>query len=777
MTSKNLFFKLLKEDFKQRVWSFTITILILFFSLPVATATIISSYDQSISGITFDPMLPERRIRYLRETIFGLLSTENKIFDIVLIGLTILIAVSGFIYLYKKQRTDFYHALPVKREIMYSVVVLDGILIIAIPYFIFNLISGLILAMAIADITVIGTILSFFLIRMMGIILCFMTVVLAITLTGNALISIFGTIFFYGYLPFVILIREGLYSSYYLTYIGNEEALAYALKHSSPVSYMMFSETQGFGVWIKIICLLLWSVTLFFIGMILHKKRKSEYAGRAMAFKITQTPIKFLMVIPFGLVGALFMRTIMENIFWVIFGMLCGTIISHCVIEIIYHSDFKKIFANIKHMGIAILVCMGVLLIFYFDLTGFETYFPKEAQLEAIGIWDNYLEIHTEELYQNLKVERDKNGNPEWVSIDFSVDEKRVIGDTMKLTDYHSIQILVNEGMEYIKNRRMNLEKPASYLYMEDITEEIDGEYIERKSMFFTYHLKNGKKIRRKYFVDVKKNTEVLENIYNSQEYKQAVYPILSRNSEEIEAINYYAPYSAYHKTLVKNKKDYTGVTEVGDKKIQELVAVYREELLGLQADTRNKENPIGNIRFCDGKLLEDLTIEYTLNYEDTTLVTHGESFFNSYRDIQYYPIYPSFTKTIALLESMGCEFINPLMIEDIAYIEMKYSMGKYETSYGYDKYMDMGEETVLTISDTQDITKILENTYFADLLYTNLLGGMEEYQTAEANVVLKRDLISQEENAEDSSDPRASYHTENKIRLGFINEEVPVFD
>ena len=44
MTSKSLFFKLMKEDFKTRVWTLAISILIFFFSLIVATAMMLSMY-------------------------------------------------------------------------------------------------------------------------------------------------------------------------------------------------------------------------------------------------------------------------------------------------------------------------------------------------------------------------------------------------------------------------------------------------------------------------------------------------------------------------------------------------------------------------------------------------------------------------------------------------------------------------------------------------------------------------------------------------------------
>ena len=50
MTSKSLFFRLLKEDFKIRIWTLAVSILTFFFSVIVATAMMISMH-MSNSGI------------------------------------------------------------------------------------------------------------------------------------------------------------------------------------------------------------------------------------------------------------------------------------------------------------------------------------------------------------------------------------------------------------------------------------------------------------------------------------------------------------------------------------------------------------------------------------------------------------------------------------------------------------------------------------------------------------------------------------------------------
>lgn len=44
MTSKNLFFNLMKENTKQRLWTVALISLIFFFTFPVQTALLISSY-------------------------------------------------------------------------------------------------------------------------------------------------------------------------------------------------------------------------------------------------------------------------------------------------------------------------------------------------------------------------------------------------------------------------------------------------------------------------------------------------------------------------------------------------------------------------------------------------------------------------------------------------------------------------------------------------------------------------------------------------------------
>ena len=73
MTSRNLFFKLMKEDLKRRLWAIGFSVLALFFAMPMAAAMGIgeigNQYKQwLISGTGYENMVPEalRQTKILR---------------------------------------------------------------------------------------------------------------------------------------------------------------------------------------------------------------------------------------------------------------------------------------------------------------------------------------------------------------------------------------------------------------------------------------------------------------------------------------------------------------------------------------------------------------------------------------------------------------------------------------------------------------------------------------------------------------------------------------
>ena len=92
-----------------------------------------------------------------------------------------------------------------------------------------------------------------------------------------------------------------------------------------------------------------------------------------MAFDKSKGFIKVLLVVASGMAGGLFFYAIRETLPWLVFGVIVGVVISHCVIEVIYCLDFKKLFCHEKTMAVCMTAALLVALSFYFDL---ELYFP-----------------------------------------------------------------------------------------------------------------------------------------------------------------------------------------------------------------------------------------------------------------------------------------------------------------------------------------------------------------------------------------------------------------
>ena len=125
MTSKNLFFNLMKENTKQRLWTVALISLIFFFTFPVQTALLISSYlsqdridavwEREAQGV--EVIKQQLQERYLSWT-----AIDNGMLVFLLIVFAVVCGISGFAYLHSRKKTDFYHAIPVKRERLFTAV-------------------------------------------------------------------------------------------------------------------------------------------------------------------------------------------------------------------------------------------------------------------------------------------------------------------------------------------------------------------------------------------------------------------------------------------------------------------------------------------------------------------------------------------------------------------------------------------------------------------------------------------------------------------------------
>ena len=683
MTSKSLFFRFMREDLKQKLWAVGLAFLCFFLAMPVNAAmnlsTLQKTYDNWVrngtvfgDGITAESRYAERLLDVIGNTI-GL---ENVWNVIVIIIAAIVMALTGFMYLHSRKQTDFYHSIPVKRELIFCVKYVNGIVIIFSMYLLNLLLTiGILLMNSVDPVTVLSTSAITLLVHIGGYWINYGLMVIAVMLTGNFFISILGGIVLFAYIPSVIALILGLMYLFFNTINLRDVRMEQMVVHGSPISYYIETVINGAGREYEKYGQLIGTVGILFavgflmtiVALVLYKKRPSESAGKAMAFWITKVPIKILLVVPITIATSVLFWNIYYSLMWTVFGFVMGIVVTHALVEIIYHFEFAKLFSNLHHMGLSAVLALAVILVFRYDLVGYDSYKPTENELE-------YATVYAENLRDNVDYglpyhyESDGVSHQSWRYI--SMDQYVI--DHMKYTDYEVVSRLADAGI-----RESELEKEA-------LNDNVDKQYSNGywTRLEIGYHLKNGKTVYRDYYVNVTELRETFDRLYESAEYKQGIIPVLTYDPANITGI-----YENHNSLIQEVNADETLCAEI--------LEAYKEEMSALTLEERSKETPVTSLRFLTVAEHEYIS---TISHERNPNFT-GDFYIEDMSTVNFFPVYPSFVKTLHLLEKAGINNLGPVSVEDVLRIEVFSDYYTDEKAY-YDAPVSYYEERVNIVTD-----------------------------------------------------------------------------
>lgn len=662
MTSKSWFFNLLKENLKRRVWSVALAFLVFFFVFPVSAALSAAvTLDPSNLDYTLSPQIALQLAKdQLHRGFLSWHSPNNGFLIFCLLCGAVIVACSGFSYLQSTKKTDFYHSLPISRTRLFFVVNLNSILIAGIPYFLMSLFSAVITQMYSGYTDCIPAALTSFVISMAFFILLYAAAVLAVMLTGHLLICLmgFGLLLFWA--PGVLSLVNWLKSSWFQTYFYDHSRMMAELRCSSPLFWCL--DLRDYGMTARPLApragiALLAGILLLLLSLFFYRVRKSEAAGHAMAFCKSEAPIRWLLVIPSGLFGALVAGELLQSDFVMIFGMLCGLLISHCIIEIIYHFDFKKLFSHKRQLILCGLLSYGIFAFFRFDLSGYDRYLPAENQVESCGVFSSALEPNLYTYTANIILD-----DPDIASYTTVTDGKSetALLREMRLTALQAPLAVASRGIADTAP-----EKPGAPLRHTEEDGLLPAEKEQEEKDFWgqvivSWHLKNGKDVLRSYYMNLSSVRNSMDQILESSEYKRAVYPVLALHPENIAAVNY---------------EDITGYDHVpASDSITpgQLLSSYQKELLSLSAATQRNESPVACLQFKTQEMQQLI---------DTINARHPEykGYVNDFNRVQFFPVYPSFQETLSLLASCGATPNAALEPDKVAAIIL------YDERYYYD--------------------------------------------------------------------------------------------
>ncbi len=687
MTSRNLFFKLMREDLKRKLWAVSLAFLSFFFWMPVNAAMSISNLQQTYerwltNGTTFgDGITAESRYaEELLDIVGTTIGLENVLNIASVLAAAIIMALTGFLYLHSRKQVDFYHSIPVKREMIFAAKYINGIVIIWSMYLVNMLLTVGVLSINGLEISLLlSTGFLSFAVHAGGYLINYALMVIAVMLTGNFFISILGGMVLFAYIPAIIALVQGLMYLFFHTINLRGIHVDQMMINGSPFSYYISVVVEDVEMEFETYGQLMDSVGIMFvvgllmtgIALILYKKRPSESAGKAMAFQVTKAPIKILLVVPITIAMSLLFWNIYYSIPWAVFGFVMGLVVTHAIVEIIYHFEFAKLFANLHHMGLSAVLALAVIAVFRFDLTGYDSYKPTEKEFESASVFAHSLQDAQD---YGLPYYYESNGRTQHSWRYMMMNDYAV--DNMTFTDYEVVAKLADAGILQAEQ-----EKEDRYVNVDHVNAPGFWTTLE-----VGYKLTNGRTVFRNYHVNVTENRDIFDRMYENPEYKKGTNPVLSYDIDNI-----------------------TGIYEIHNSRIQEVNAdeamraqileTYKEEMTALTLEERSKETPVTSLRFLT--LAEHDYIRF-ISHDRNPNYT-GDFRLEDMRIVNFFPVYPSFKKTLSLLAEAGIDDLGPLDVEDVLRIEIMSDYYTDDNAY-YDAPVSYYEERVEVMMDSASV-------------------------------------------------------------------------
>ena len=460
------------------------------------------------------------------------------------------LGINGFCYLHSKTKTDFYHSLPVKRNTLFYIIFINTFLLFLISmavalvvetavtcaagFFSGALLRNVVEALLCYTLTFLGT---------------YFTAAFAMILTGYLVVGVLGFCVLLSYAPLILRgVGQSYASTFYHTFVAQDNGEL--LNYFSPgtLAWKMIcvekdsvSHLNGGAVAL----ILVFIVAAAALSLALFKIRRSEAAGKAMAFVKTQPVIRILLVIPMALYAGilLYMTSLESSKIWMLVGVIAGAWMFHGIIESIYQFDLHGLVAAKKQMFISMAAALVIMLFFWFDMSGYDRYIPDEAKVQSVrvsavqnGVWINH---------------DDDSGNGKGIT-------GEELGDVLSMLKKMSEENIV------------------------DVNDETD-------TVTATYYLKNGKKKIRKYAFYPEKMKKDVDMLYAIPEYKESNWTLFQAKQEDISNLTVYCPVDV----------NGGGSLELAREEKDEFLEVYREDFKKMTYSETKSQIPMAEFTVC----------------------------------------------------------------------------------------------------------------------------------------------------------------------------------
>lgn len=728
MTSGNLFFKLVRQDFRNRIWCPILIFITYFLGMEVRLLMEMEKYVENPGNYFYGDGFYDVAA-FVKLLFFG---RQAGVISVVTCAVAFLCGISGYVWLHSRTQLDTYHSLPVSRTQIFWSKYVSGILQFFFPFVTHTLIcAGIAAGRGTFAMETVPSMLSYITLQLVVFALAYGTTVLAVVLTGNIIVSILGAVVLFSYSAIVSVLTYMLSDRFFQTYItyGNRISVWFNFDERiwcfSPLSMLLklfsrpnnttMEEVQKFYkydtdyVWILAAAAAVYSLAAY----VFYLKRASEAAGRSIAFRVAEPVIKTMTVIPFSFFAALFFSEISPDSAsdgWFLFGLVFSYAILCILMEIIFRLDIRGAFMH-KRQFLINAACMALIfVVLRYDVTGYDTYVPADVQLQGCAV----------SIERLMPLSQEVQVSPYGYHY-------------LKSDEYRMANMEISDNPSVLELARKAAKEQLTFRYFvsdEEIAEEPENiEIADRQQYYqpisFGYHLRNGKTVYRRYYVDTADadTMRLLADIYADDDYKLGSTPLFNDK------------WNMVFQTVHCRSDCRRAAIELTPDTQTRLLETYWKEYAALSLDTVINVIPSGTMTFI------------------------AKDKYGGRRYSGEMIVYPQFEETIALLRKYGFDMEEKRTADDVeeVLVEKNYDYPRYRsgnTAYA----VTTSEEGAAAYTDKEQILQILDCVVNRDCL-----GGARSF----AGYI------------DEQYEIQVRYHVENRVDSGyyyFIKGQIPDF-
>lgn len=503
-----------RELARRRLWPIALTFLIYLIYHIVCTVTMLSNCLEEAAILHYSAA---RTTTHLQESLVALLGKDNFSWALITLPLAAMLAIEGFSWLHSRREVDFYESLPVSRSQRFFDICAGSFLYFLFSY-IFTLEIGLLIANGFGALNhaVLVDILQGSAKNIAFFLAIYALGVLSTMLTGNVIVSCLAFCVLLLYEIEFRAMMKGYSSVFFATWSDRSDTLFSDCIFSPIAQYM-----NGGTVLEIVLRQLALAVLFFLLAWICRRLRRNERAGSAVVFEPVKSVVRVAMSLMIGLfTGLLFVsirtgRGIIISVIW----MVLFTVITACIMQIIYDYDFRALFRRPLEIVAAIVLTLLIYMGFAFDVAGYDRFLPDAGKVEdaaLVCINSNY-SFSTDEGSQ--------------ISVD------RFGEKYMHLTNVEDVIAIASYGQEYTRKKAKNAVtgngeveegNPAANPDTASVSTNTQSlpKPLEEFDFLVVYHMKSGETISRSFVIPSTMDPAMMAAVVDTESYREGAFSI-----------------------------------------------------------------------------------------------------------------------------------------------------------------------------------------------------------------------------------------------------------